>query len=198
MSDWDKRYASEEFSFGTQPNDLLVEASSFLPEGGHVVSLGEGEGRNGVWLAERGFRVTAIDGSAVGLAKATQLAASRGVEMETVVGDLAEVTLPQDADVIVSIFCHLPSALRRTLYPRAKDALRPGGIVIFEAYHPDQLAFATGGPSDVDMLVRLEELQHEWEGMECLFGREIVREVVEGKRHSGRAAVTQAVFRKPA
>ena len=198
MSMWDTRYASDEFSFGTQPNDFLVEASTFLPAGGHVVSLGEGEGRNGVWLAEQGFRVTAIDGSAVGLEKAARLAASRGVALETLVGDLAEVALPEGADAILSIFCHLPSALRRDVYRRAKAALRPGGVAIFEAYHPNQLEFATGGPSDVDMLVRLEELQQDWEGTECLLGREIVREVVEGKRHSGRAAVTQAVFRKTA
>ncbi|MCW3054822.1 MAG: thiopurine S-methyltransferase [Chthonomonadales bacterium] len=198
MSMWDARYASEEFSFGTQPNDFLVEASTFLPAGGHVVSLGEGEGRNGVWLAEQGFRVTAIDGSAVGLDKAARLAASRGVGLETVVGDLAELALPADADAIISIFCHLPSDLRRSVYQRAKAALRPGGVAIFESYHPDQLGFATGGPSDVDMLLSLEDLMHDWEGTDCLLGREIVREVNEGKRHSGRAAVTQAVFRKPA
>jgi len=198
MSDWDRRYASEEFAFGTQPNDFLVEASAFLPVGGHVVSLGEGEGRNGVWLAEQGFRVTAIDGSAVGLEKAAQLAAERGVKLETIVGDLAELALPEDADAIISIFCHLPSELRRSVYQRAKAVLRPGGVAIFEAYHPDQLGYATGGPSDVDMLLRLDDLKEDWEGTECLLGREIVREVNEGKRHSGRAAVTQAVFRKTA
>ena len=135
MNSWDTRYASEEFAFGTEPNDFLVEASEFLPKGGHVVSLGEGEGRNGVWLAERGFRVTAIDGSAVGLAKAARFAASRGVVLETIVGDLEELALPENADAIVSIFCHLPSPLRRTVCRRAVAALRPGGVAIFEAYH---------------------------------------------------------------
>lgn len=196
MSMWDTRYAAEEYAFGTQPNDFLVEARDFLPSGGHVVSLGEGEGRNGVWLAEQGFRVTAIDGSAVGLAKAARLAESRGVTLETLSGDLAEVALPENADAIISIFCHLPSALRREVYRRAQAALRAGGVVIFEAYHPDQLQFKTGGPSDVDMLVRLEDLKQEWAGMECLLGREIVRDVVEGSFHTGRSAVTQAVFRK--
>lgn len=195
---WDTRYASEEFAFGTEPNDFLVEAVGFLPSGGHVVSLGEGEGRNGVWLAEQGFRVTAIDGSRVGLEKAARLAGDRGVSLETIVGDLAEVALPENVDAVLSIFCHLPSELRRTVYRRAQTSLRPGGVFLLEAYHPDQLSFATGGPSDVDMLVRLEDLERDWKGAERLLGREIVREVVEGKRHSGRAAVTQAVFRKTA
>ena len=184
MSMRDTRYGSEEYAFGTKPNDFLVEASAFLRAGGHVVSLGEGEGRNGVWLAEQGFRVTAIDGSAVGMAKAAQLAASRGVVMETVVGDLAELALPEDAHAIVSIFCHMPSELRRTVYLRAKAVLRPGGVAIIEAYHPDQLNFGTGGPRDTDLLVTLEGLKSDWEGTECLLGREIVRDVIEGKFHS--------------
>jgi SAM-dependent methyltransferase len=198
MSMWDARYASEEFAFGTQPNDFLVEASTFLPVGGHVVSLGEGEGRNGVWLAEQGFRVTAIDGSAVGMEKAMRLAESRGVALTTIVGDLGELRLPENADAILSIFCHLPSILRRAVHRRACAALRPGGIAVIEAYHPDQVNFGTGGPQDLDMLVRLEDLKGDWEGAECLLGQEIVREVMEGKRHNGRAAVTQAVFRKTA
>jgi len=196
MSAWDSRYDTEAFIFGVQPNDFLVEASTFLPAGGHIVSLGEGEGRNGVWLAEHGFRVTGIDGSAVGLQKATRLAASRSVTLETVVSDLAEVTFPDGVDAFVSIFCHLPSSLRRSVYRRALSALRPGGIAIIEAYGPDQLDYGTGGPSDVDMLVRLEDLRDDWDRAECLFGQEIVREVIEGARHSGPSAVTQAVFRK--
>jgi SAM-dependent methyltransferase len=195
---WDTRYGSDEFAFGVMPNDFLVEASRYLPLGSHVVSLGEGEGRNGVWLAEQGFRVTAIDGSAVGLAKAARLAASRGVVLETIAGDLAEVALPEDVDAVLSIFCHLPSTLRKAVYKRAQAALRPGGVFILEAYHPNQLTYGTGGPSDVDMLLRLKDLRNEWEGAECLYGQEIVRDVNEGKSHTGPAAVTQAVFRKAA
>jgi len=198
MSAWNARYDTEEYIFGVQPNDFLVQASAFLPAGGHIVSLGEGEGRNGVWLAQQGFRVTGIDGSVVGLQKATQLAASRGVTLETVVSDLAEVSFPEGVDAFISIFCHLPSSLRHSVYRRALSALRPGGIVIIEAYSPDQLSYGTGGPSDVDMLVRLTDLRDDWEGAECLLGREIVREVIEGARHSGRSAVTQSVFRKTA
>jgi SAM-dependent methyltransferase len=196
MTAWDTRYASDEFAFGTRPNDFLVEASPFLKAGGHVVSLGEGEGRNGVWLAEQGFRVTAIDGSAVGLAKASRLAASRGVELETIVGDLEEVELPDKVDAVISIFCHMPSALRRQVYQRAEAALMPGGIAIIEAYHPNQVDYSTGGPRDDDLLVTLQNLRDEWVVCECVIGREQVREVNEGVRHTGAAAVTQAVFRK--
>ena len=197
MTMWDTRYAAEEYAFGTAPNDFLVTASVYLPARVHVVSLGEGEGRNGVYLAERGFRVTAIDGSAVGLEKANRLAASRGVTLETIVGDLAQVPIPA-ADGMVSIFCHLPSALRRDVYQRAKDALRPGGVAIIEAYHPDQIGRGTGGPSDEDLLVRLSDLKNDWEDCEMMFGQEITREVIEGPFHIGLAAVTQAVFRKQA
>jgi SAM-dependent methyltransferase len=196
MPDWDDRYGSPDFVFGTEPNDFLVTASACLPPRGLVVSLGEGEGRNGVFLAEQGFQVIAIDGSAVGLEKAKRLAASRNVAIETIAGDLADIPFPM-ADGIISIFCHLPSVLRRDVYRRAKAALRPGGIFILEAYHPDQIGRGTGGPSDPDMLIRWDDLQNDWADCERILGQEIIREVNEGPAHHGMAAVTQAIFRKP-
>ena len=150
---WDQRYDTEEYVYGTAPNEFLVAHAARIPKG-HVLCLGEGEGRNGVWLAEQGYRVTAVDSSSVGLAKARRLAEARGVSLETVAADLAEYDLGEVAwDGIVSIFCHVPMDLRRDLHSRVVRALRPGGAFLLEAYTPRQLALATGGPPTAELMM---------------------------------------------
>lgn len=198
---WDERFARDDYVYGTTPNDFLAEQAHRLPAGAFVASLGEGEGRNAVFLAEHGHRVLAIDASRVGLEKAKKLAGERGVSIETLCTDLAHLdleaaTAARPLDAIVSVFCHVPSALRREVHQKALAALAKGGLFIVEAYRPEQLAYHTGGPKDRDMLVRLAELEVDFAGTERVVGRELEREVVEGMLHTGLAAVVQAVFRK--
>ena len=193
---WDDRYGTEDYAYGIEPNAFLAARADRIAPGGRVLSLGEGEGRNAVFLARKGLRVTGIDGSAVGLAKAQRLAAQYGVQIETVHGDLASVPFPTDVDAVVSIFCHLPSMLRRAVHRRAESGLRTGGVVIIELYRPEQLAFGTGGPPVVDLLATLADLREDFSSCTMEEGAEIVRDVVEGRLHTGKAAVLQAVFRK--
>lgn len=198
---WDQRYAEPELTYGEEPNDFLRVTAPLIPPG-PVLSLGEGQGRNAVHLAGLGHPVTAVDLSPVGLARAQDLAALRGVALTTWVADLAEIdfgTAPWRGpwNGIVSIFCHLPSALRRSLYPRCVQALAPGGVLILESYTPDQLAFGTGGPREPDLLATLAEIQGLLPGLDLDIGRECVREVREGAHHHGPAAVLQVVARKP-
>lgn len=193
---WDQRFTREGYTYGVEPNELLVEDVGHLPAGGRVVSLGEGEGRNAVFLAARGFRVTAIEGSSVGIAKARELAKERGVSIDFVHGDLTKVELPKDADAFVSIFCHLPSAVRKDVHRRAWASLRPGGVFVICAYRPDQLKYATGGPKDLDMLVRLEDVREDFAGGEELVGVEVDRNFEEGPLHTGIGAVVHGVYRK--
>jgi SAM-dependent methyltransferase len=197
---WDERYREPGFYYGTEPNDFLVEhAARVFSTGGEILSLGEGEGRNAVFLAGLGLRVTAVDGSPVGLAKARALATERGVRIDTVVADLASFELGRSCwDGIVSLWCHTPSALRRRLHRDVVDALRPGGVFLLEAYTPDQLAYRTGGPSSVDLLVTLAAAREELAGLDVVVGVEKIREVVEGAHHGGTSAVVQVIARKPA
>jgi SAM-dependent methyltransferase len=193
---WDNRYAAADgFVFGTEPNQFLAEMAAQIPAG-PVLCLGEGEGRNAVHLATLGHDVTAIDQSAVGLNKARQLAATRGVQIATEVADLeAAVIEPGCWAGIVSIFVHLPVELRRKVYPRVVRGLMPGGVFLLEAYTPAQLAFGTGGPKDVALLMTLSALREELTGLDLMVAREIEREVIEGSGHTGRAAVVQVVAR---
>lgn len=188
---WDERYAAPGYAYGTEPNDFLREVVTRLPPG-RALSLAEGEGRNGVFLATRGFHVTAVDSSAVGLAKARTLAAERGVTLHTVQADLTEYSIEPDAwEVIVSIFCHLPRPARARLYRQAALGLKPGGAFLLEAYTPRQPALGTGGPKDPALLVSLEELRQDLAGLRFEIAREIERIVQEGRLHTGRGAVVQ-------
>jgi len=193
---WDDRYATHEHVFGTEPNDFLVEVAAAIPAG-PVLCLGDGEGRNGVWLAGRGHAVTSVDQSRVGLAKAERLAEARGTRITTVVADVADLDLGSGWAAVVSIFCHVPSALRATLYPRCAAALAPGGAFVLEAYTPAQIGRGTGGPAVADLTPTAAELAGLMAGLviERLEEREC--RVVEGPAHTGDASVVQLVARRP-
>lgn len=195
---WDERYSTDEYVYGTAPNDFLREHVKDLPPGGRVLCLADGEGRNGVFLAQQGMHVTSIDRSAVGLDKARALAEQQGVRIETVVGDLAVVDLGVEQwDAIVSIFCHLPAAIRAELHQRVVRALRRGGVFLLEAYTPEQLVHKTGGPPTVDLLMTADALSAELHGLDVLLCREITRDIHEGRLHDGRSAVVQYIATSP-
>ncbi len=194
---WDERYAAGEFVYGSEPNDFLVSVADRIPKG-RVLSLAEGQGRNAVYLAGLGYEVVGVDSSAIGLEKAQQLARERGVKIETQVADLATLDIGVSCwEGIVSIFCHLPSAIRKELLRKVVAGLRPGGVFIMEAYTPRQLNFKTGGPSSEDLLPSLSDLKQELEGLILQHAVEIERDVVEGLLHTGRAAVVQIVATRP-
>ena len=198
MNLWDERYSAVEWAFGTEPNDFLRDHTGELPSG-RVLCVGDGEGRNGVHLAGAGFDVTSIDLSAVGLAKAHRLAAERGVSLTTEVADLTIYDPGIDTwSGVVSIFCHVPSAVRAVAYRRLVAGLAPGGVFLLEAYTPDQIGRGTGGPQDPDLTCTSSQLQQELSGLEVMHLWEGLRNVVEGPLHSGTAAVVQFIGRKPA
>lgn len=196
--DWDARYSESGWAFGTEPNDFLREQAPRLSPRSRVLTLAEGEGRNAVHLAMLGHDVTGVDLSRVGLEKAATLAQRRGVRISTVVGDLATFEMGDVAwDAIVSIFAHVPPEVRRPLHARVVRALRPGGLLLLEAYTPAQLDRGTGGPGDPGKLMTLAGLRVELAGLEFELAHERDRDVVEGRYHSGRSAVVQVVARKP-
>jgi len=194
---WDERYAAEEYAYGTEPNDFLKNMIEQVPSG-RVLCVAEGEGRNAVFLAEHGYHVTAIDASAVGLEKANKLAAQRKVTINTECHDLTEYMFPKDAySGVVSIFCHLPPEARKRLHKKLVETLLPGGVLVLEAYTPEQLKYKTGGPPVEEMAMTLSALKQELKGLEFVHAKELVREVVEGKYHTGTGAVVQIIAVKP-
>jgi len=193
---WNERYSQPGFAYGTDPNAFLVSIAGRIPRG-RILSLAEGEGRNAVFLASLGCAVTAVDASDVGLAKASRLAAERGVAIDTVVADLARFRIePGSWDGIVSIFCHLPKELRAAVHRAAVEGLKRGGIFVLEAYTPRQLAFGSGGPQSAELMMTLDDLRPELAGLDFIHARELERDVVEGRFHTGRASVVQVLGMK--
>jgi SAM-dependent methyltransferase len=194
---WDTRYTQPGYAFGTEPNEFLSSVVDRIPIGS-VLCLGDGEGRNGVFLAERGFAITSMDSSVIAMQKAALLAQARGVRLTTAVADLAHYSItPAAWDGIVSIFVHLPPLLRRQVHQQAAVGLKPGGIFVLEAYTPVQLMYGTGGPSSAELLMTLDDLRVDLAGLTLEIAHEIERDVVEGRYHTGRAAVVQVLARKP-
>lgn len=193
--DWNDRYSDEEFAYGTEPNTFLVDNVGLLSS--PVLSVAEGEGRNAVFLASRGLKVHGVDGSQVGLAKAQALASEKGVTIQTEVTDLLSFEPKENVySSIVSIFAHLPSAIRSRLCPLLERSLRKGGILILEAYSEAQLGRGTGGPPDRDMLMSPAKIEQEFPNCEPILLHEIERDVCEGKFHTGVASVVQFIGRK--
>jgi len=178
---WDSRFAGEGYVYGIEPNAFLVEQASRFPAGGRVLSLGAGEGRNEVWMAGHGFRVTALDSSSVGLGKLRLLAASRGVEVETVLADASEAELPEASfDAAVLIFLHLGSAARPAFHARIWRALKPGGLFLAELFRMEQIERRSGGPRNPDFLYRADELARDLPEAEWIVLRALERELSEG------------------
>lgn len=197
MPDWDRRFSEPGYAYGTAPNDFLVEVAPRLPAG-PVLSLGEGEGRNGVYLAQLGRDVLAVDQSPVGLAKVERLAADRGVTIRTEVANLAEFVIdPGRWAAILCFFVHMPAALRADVFRRAVHGLAPGGMFVLEAFAPGQIAHGTGGPTEPGRLASLSQLQTELAGLEWVIARETERVLDEGTYHSGLSATVQLMGRRP-
>ncbi|MBN2192141.1 MAG: class I SAM-dependent methyltransferase [Polyangiaceae bacterium] len=190
---WDERYAEPGYAYGKEPNEFVRAMADWLPAG-PVLCLAEGEGRNATYLAGRGHAVTAVDSSAVGLTKAVALAVERDTTMITVHADLADYVIEPGAWAgIVCVFCHLPPALRDRVLKGAVEGLRTGGVLLFEAYGPAQLALGTGGPKDPALLASLADLRPLLEGLELVYAEEVTREIHEGRFHDGPGATVEIV-----
>lgn len=195
---WDQRYSEPGFAYGTEPNDFLVESVERLKPNSRILCLAEGEGRNAVYLARLGHRVTAVDSSSVGLEKASSLANEHGVAITVIHVDLNDFVIEPDSfDCIVSIFCQLPTALRRKVHKDTCSGLAPGGTLILEGFTKKQIDYDTGGPKNLDMLFDLDELKEEFGSLELLHCIETEREVLEGGFHTGVCGVVQIIAAQP-
>lgn len=196
---WNDRYNDADFAYGTEPNEFLVSEHKNIPAGS-VLCLAEGEGRNAVFLAKQGYTVTAVDQSEVGLKKAKELGKRNGVEIETIVSDLQDFDIePSSREGIVSISAHLPPSIRTRLHRQVVQGLKPGGVLILEAYTEKQLeTVGTGGPpaDQREKFMSLSELKNELAGLTFVTARETERNFNEGKYHQGPGAVVQIVAKK--
>ncbi len=197
---WDDRYATEDYIFGTAPNVFLASQAALIRPGMRALAVADGEGRNGVWLAEQGVSVHAIDVSPFALEKARKLAAERGVTLETGQADVVNWSWPQAAyDLVAAIFIQFaPPPERDRVIAGIRRSLKPGGLLILQGYTPKQVELATGGPSNPANMYTAELLR-EWFGdWHILHLAEHESFISEGSHHHGMSALIDLVAKKPA
>ena len=198
---WSTRYrdAGENYLFGTSVNHFLAHHAELFTPDAQVLSVADGEGRNSVWLALEGMRVTATEISPVALEKARRLAAVQHVSIDFVKADALTWDYPRETfDYVVGIFIQFASpAERSVMFAGMKRALKPGGHLLLQGYTPKQLEYRTGGPAAVENLYTEEILQEAFADLEIVELRGYEDVLDEGSGHNGRSALIGLVARKP-
>ena len=200
MSDfWNARYSTDDYIFGTAPNVFLASQAELIRPGMQALSVADGEGRNGVWLAEQGAVVHAIDVSPVALEKARKLAATRGVTLEIEQADILNWAWPEEAyDLVAAIFIQFaPPPERDRIIAGIRRCLKPGGLLILQGYTPKQVEFGTGGPPHAANMYTAELLRAwfgDWDILHLAEHESVIR---EGSHHHGMSALIDLVARKP-
>lgn len=167
--DWEARYAASAQLFGTEPSELLRALTPYYTSGMTALALGDGEGRNGLWLAQRGLEVLSIDLSATALSRSRERARTLGLHIETCCHDLLQWDWPAATfDLITLIFVHLPPPARQQIHSAIIRALKPGGIVAIEAFHKDQLQQNSGGPQVPELLYDCPLLQRDFASLSVI------------------------------
>jgi SAM-dependent methyltransferase len=189
---WNERYASDEFIYGTQPNEFFKAQLDKIKSGSTLLPA-EGEGRNAVYAASQGWQVTAFDSSEEGRNKALFLAKEKQVSINYEVTDVLEFTSDKLFDVIAFSYAHFPDAIRSQANKRLLTFLKPGGVVIFEAFAKAQLGKPSGGPKKIEMLFSTEEIEAEFPDLKFQFLKEETIELSEGKYHKGEAIVIRFI-----
>ncbi len=193
---WDRRYSEPGFIYGQEPNDFFRETiNGSLP--GKLLLPGEGEGRNAIHAARKGWDVTAIDQSAVAVNKALEWAGSEGLRLSYQLADLREYRCQDPSfDLVAILFVHLPPSVRKKVHRQLAECVKPGGLLIQECFHKTQLHYNTGGPSVEEMLYAAEDLIRDFNAFNIIQCEHRITEVREGKYHSGKSSVIRSIAKK--
>ncbi|MBN9678261.1 SAM-dependent methyltransferase [Salipiger bermudensis] len=197
---WEERFNTEDYVFGRAPAAFLLAHAEWLTPGASALSVADGEGRNSVFLAQKGLSVTAWDGAPSAIAKARKLAQEAGVEVDYQVADLEAWDWPEAAyDLVLGVFIQFvgPEA-RARLFGRMVRVLRPGGVLMLHGYTPKQLDHGTGGPKALENLYTEALLREAFAGLEIRVLESYEAELDEGHGHKGVSALIDLVAVKPA
>lgn len=199
---WNNRYADAEFAYGTAPNQFLAEQLANYQLTGRALFAAEGEGRNAVYAAKSGLRVDAFDLSTEGKQKADRLAAVHNLQINYQTGEFTELNYePATYDVLALIYAHFPADRKQEMNRQLAEFVKPGGLVIFEAFGSRHLAYrsanpAVGGPGAQEMLFSVAEIEETFADFEPLYLAEETVNLNEGKYHRGEGSVVRFVGRR--
>jgi SAM-dependent methyltransferase len=196
---WNARYARDDYHFGEEPSAFLRAHAQYLRAGESALCVADGEGRNSVFLAERGLAATAFDFVPNAVAKARRLAARRGVQVDHQLADIFAWDWTAAAyDVVVAVFIQFLSPQdRERVFAGMKNAVKPGGLFLLEGYRPEQVDYGTGGPPYRENMYTRAWLETQFADWELLELKAYDVAIVEGQGHRGMSALIDVVARKP-
>lgn len=190
---WDDRYSSNDFVYGSQPNQFFKEQIDKLPAG-KILMIGEGEGRNSVYAAKCGWLVDAIDGSSIAMAKALKFASKNNVQINYTVANFISYNFPHNIyDAVGLIFAHTHENENKIFYQKLVNSLKKGGRIILELFSHNQLGKTSGGPQELPLLSSVDKIKS---GFPTLKHERLKRENIllsEGKFHQGEASVIRFI-----
>lgn len=198
---WNDRYSNEEFAYGEEPNNYFKEQIEKLNPG-TILFPAEGEGRNAIYAAKLGWKVSAFDISEEGKNKALKLAEINNVTIDYQVGELETLDYhTEQFDAIALIYAHFPAEIKSEIHRTLETYLRKNGIIIFEAFSKKHLEYLAindkvGGPKDIESLFSIEEIQADFPNYEIIELTEKEIELNEGLFHNGKGSVIRFVGRK--
>lgn len=192
---WNEKFSRDGYLYGIKPNSFIASKIKSFPRGARVLCLGEGEGRNAIFLAKRGFEVTAIDASDIGLSKLHFRAIEENVKVETICADLNEWEVKEKYDVIVASYLHMYKDEREELFEKIEESLKTDGLFVGEFFSTKQLNYNSGGPKDLDLLYTVEDFKKSF-ALNASEIKEVVTILDEGKGHQGEACVIRVIVEK--
>lgn len=200
---WNARYAAENYAYGEAPNEFLKAQIDNLANTGKILFPAEGEGRNAVYAAQKGWNVEAFDISESGRSKALQLAENQGITINYQVGNLKDFNYEANSfDAIALIYAHLPPPIKNEYFPAFVNLLKPNGLIIFEGFSKSHLPYrmknpAVGGPDKLEMLFSIDEVKSYFPNFEILKVEDVEVILNEGEFHQGTGKVIRFIGRKP-
>lgn len=198
MNMWHERFKEKEYVYGKEASEIIRIAAEKIKKEGEVLSIAEGEGRNAVFLAQKGFHVTTWDYALSGIEKTKSLALEREVTVKAEFCDLAQADWAENKwDAVIHVFGHFPKPIFEKTVEGIKKSLKPGGLYVAELYSTEQLRFHSGGPRDIHLLHTPVQLLNAFEGwyVQHFYTGEAERN--EGKLHQGTSHIIQSIFQKP-
>jgi ubiquinone/menaquinone biosynthesis C-methylase UbiE len=193
---WNNRYAEKDFAYGTEPNDFLKDELGKIPSG-NILFVCEGEGRNAVIAAKQNWRVEAFDLSEEGKRKASLLAKQNNVSINYQIANASTIEYPENSFHLVAlIYAHFPETIRKSVHEKIVRWLKPGGLVVLEAFNPKQLNNTSGGPKDLSMLYTKEIMADDFKELIIQQLNTETIELNEGKYHTGKAEIIRFIGKK--
>jgi 2-polyprenyl-3-methyl-5-hydroxy-6-metoxy-1,4-benzoquinol methylase len=192
---WNSKFSRDGFLYGLKPNTFIASKTKLLERNSQVLCLGEGEGRNAIFFANKGFDVTAIDASDIGLSKLQERAEENNTKIKTICMDLNEWDAGHEYDVIIASYLHMYKAERNSLFEKVEESLKDNGYFIGEFFSTKQLDYSSGGPKDIDLLYTVDDFKNAFTSCEKDI-KEQVTILDEGKGHQGEACVIRVIVKK--